>query len=413
MSIDKIIKFTQDTAERKGWFEAASFAHPAKMHLSLQFYLIEHYTKVGDIILDPMTGSGTILVGCALGRNVVCVELEKKFVKMIEANWEKIKSLGPMLGYTMGSATILQGDARQLPELLVDKCVFSPPFADSEHNYKHGLKTLGKNFKGRKAWENKGKVDKIVTSPPYAEAQTGGGIAQKGYQGSKHSPTDLIGKRSYMPEQSGKSDGQISNLPYGKISAVISSPPHGNRLSDDACKDNDPQRMSYRQALGKVDIVCTSPPYENAVTGGPGGIDWSKATRGKAEGNKLRDPSKEPAFNHLPGKGLNFGYSQKKENIGNLKSENYLQAMFLIYQNCHKVLKERGLIVLVVKNFIRDKKIIRLDLDTIKLCEQVGFVLVERLKRKLTQISFWRRIYMQKYPDAPTIDFEDILIFEK
>ena len=68
--------------------------------------------------------------------------------------------------------------------------------------------------------------------------------------------------------------------------------------------------------------------------------------------------------------------------------------------------------VLVTKNFIRDKKIVPLDLDTIKLCEQAGFKLIDRLKRKLTQQSFWRTIYHQKFPDVPKIEYEDVLIFK-
>lgn len=77
------IVFQQDTAARKQFFQAASFAHPAKMVLGLQLYLIEHYTKPGDTILDPMAGSGTVLTACALGRNVICVELEEKFCDMM------------------------------------------------------------------------------------------------------------------------------------------------------------------------------------------------------------------------------------------------------------------------------------------------------------------------------------------
>ena len=68
-------------------------------------------------------------------------------------------------------------------------------------------------------------------------------------------------------------------------------------------------------------------------------------------------------------------------------------------------------LILVTKNFIRDQKEIRLDLDTIKLCEQVGFKLIERHYRKLSSQSFWRIIYKKKYPDVETIDCEDILVF--
>lgn len=363
-----------DTKERKQWFKGASFAHPAKMHLSLQIYLIEHYTKRGDWILDPMTGSGTVLVACALGRNVICVELEKKFIDMQKANWEKIKALGPMLGYKMGEAVILQGDARNLNDLLVDKCIFSPPYTNRMDGGTRGSDCGMRPYtdEPRDTWPTKrdqsnignlpyGEISTVITSPPYAEAQTGGGIAKKGYQGPKHSPTDLIGKRSYMPEQAGQTKGQISNIPY------------------------------------QADAVITSPPYEATVAKGQGG----------ETPERLRGFIGESCFNS------NRGYSKSDKNIGNLKSENYLSAMLQVYQQCHKVLKASGLMILVVKNFIRNKKIVQLDLDTIKLCEQAGFVLKERLQRKLTQQSFWRIIYQQKYPDVPKIEFEDILIFGK
>lgn len=379
----KIICFQQDTKERKRFFKAASFAHPAKMVLGLQIYLIEHYTKPGDVILDPMAGSGTILIACTLGRNVVLIELEDKFVKMQQDNYQKIKSLGPMLGYQMGKAIILQGDARNLDGLLADNILFSPPYAEA-HNQKglgvgdndrsdlrdySYLKTETKGQIGNLPY---GEISAVISSPPYAETQEGGGIAKKGYQGSKHSPTDLIGKRSYMPSQIGKSDGQISNLKYGDVDAVI-----------------------------------TSPPYEGSVTG-ENGINWSKL---KGKNGNFRNRTKEPAFDRYAMD--NFAYSNQQDNIGNLKSENYLEAMLQVYQQCHRVLKPKGLMVLVVKNFIRDKKIVRLDLDTVKICEKAGFKLIETLKRKLTQQSFWRTIYHHKYPDVEKIEYEDVLIFQR
>ncbi|PIN72786.1 hypothetical protein COV21_01065, partial [Candidatus Woesearchaeota archaeon CG10_big_fil_rev_8_21_14_0_10_45_5] len=103
---------------------------PAKMSLPLQIWLIEHYSKPGDIILDPMCGSGTILVACSLSRNVIAVELEKKFVEMTEGNWKRVQEVGPELGHSMGWAIIRQGDARQLAGVLADVAIFSPPYSD-------------------------------------------------------------------------------------------------------------------------------------------------------------------------------------------------------------------------------------------------------------------------------------------
>lgn len=322
------VEFKVDTKERKQWFTAESFAHPAKMSLPLELWLIEKYTKPGDVILDPMAGIGTILVGATLGRNIICVELEEKFCWMMFDNAEKIMQRGPQMGCKMGRVDIIQGDARNLEGLLVDK---------------------------------------IITSPPYAEAQSGGGIAKKGYQGSKHSPTDLIGKRSYMPENIGD-DNNISNLTYGNIDAVITSPPYEDSLSE-------PEDRKHS-------------------------IDQSKW----GDGRKIAPPHSQVHLTYP---------SSSSNNIGNLKSQSYLSAMLLVYQQCHKVLKPNGLMILVTKNFIRNKQVIRLDLDTIKLCEQVGFKLTEQHKRKLPSQSFWRIIYYQKHPEVEKINHEDILVFVK
>jgi len=451
--VNKIICFNQDTKERKRFFKAASFAHPAKMHLQLQIYLIEHYTKPGDTILDPMAGSGTILIATTIGRNIICVELEDKFVKMQQGNWQKIKSLGPMLGYTLGEATILQGDARNLNGLLADNIVFSPPYAqisgDTGKTDKKLVNDLAKKF-GRKSWvdsqntpfrdksipDNPSNIGKLpygsikaaIFSPPYAEAQEGGGIAKKGYQGSKHSPTDLVGKRSYMPSQHGNTEGQIGNLPY-KADAVITSPPYEGSISGKELPESEKliERKSGKVKWGKhlrlgrsqltkyADAVITSPPYEGSKE--VHDIEFLKKTAGdaservrtgKTKGHYFTKEARERALLKKQ-----QGLIDNKANIGNLKSENYLQAMFQVYQECWKILKENGLMVLVVKNFIRDKKIVRLDLDTIKLCEQIGFVLKDRLKRKLTQQSFWRTIYHQKFPDVEKIEYEDVLVFQR
>ena len=212
-----------------------------------------------------------------------------------------------------------------------------------------------------------GEKDKIITSPPFGEAQSGGGIAQKGYQGSRHSPTDLVGKRSYMPEQAGQAEGQISSLPYGSIDAVVSSPPYE-------------ERHSYPDAQREREAVLKLKADPNSKIGG------------------IRIHEHE---------------SDNPSNVGNLRGESYLSAMLLVYQNCHSVLKNGGLLIIVTKNFIRNKQQIRLDMDTIKLCEQAGFTFQDRWYRELANQSFWRTIYHQKYPDVEPMKYEDVLIFKK
>ena len=184
------LKFAVDTKHRNDWFTGMSFSHPAKMSLPLQLWLIENYTKEGDVILDPMAGSGTILVACSMGRNVICVELEAKFIDIIKGNWAKIQQRGPQMGYTMGTATILQGDARNLEGILADKCIFSPPYAD------HTAKIDGST----KFWQER-------------ERRWGSRVA---------SPR----RREIDNQDYGESEGQIGNLRYGEIDKIITSPPY-------------------------------------------------------------------------------------------------------------------------------------------------------------------------------------------
>lgn len=369
------ITFKSDKKYRDKYFTSAHFAHPAKMGIPLQRWIVEHYTQPGETILDPMAGSGTILIACTMGRNVICVELEEKFVKMQKDNWAKVQTIGAELGYSMGTAQILQGDARDFEGILCDSIITSLPYENAIAKGDAGPlahASHNPNFKDKRQGYT-GKIDKIVTSPPY--------------EASVDVPES---KQSERAERLRKAGYDPKNYQGGK-------------------GRNSQQDWSYHP----VDSIITSPPYEAAVTG-KDGIDWSKGTRGKKEGNKPRDQSKEPAFMNKAIGGAGFRYSSAKENIGNLKSDSYLSAMLQVYRQCYKVLKpEGGLLILVTKNFIREKREIRLDLDTISLCEQAGFTFVERHYRKLTTQSFWRTIYRQKYPDAPVLDKEDILIFKR
>ena len=347
------IKFKRDTAFRKQFFMPDSFAHPAKMDAQLLIWIVEHYTKVSDVILDPMAGSGTLMLACGLGRDCILVDLEEKFCKMMRDNWERVRQM-PQLGHGMGKCEIIQGDARDLNNLLVDK---------------------------------------IITSPPYTNRMDGG---MRGPRAGMIPYTDERPDSWYTQ----RDQNNIGNLPYGNIDAVITSPPYQNEPTISA------KYLQIRSEIGRdiskpsqkyakyADAVITSPPYENAVHKGSG--EWSQSTQGKMVGV----PQGED-------------YTKSNNNIGNLKGETYLQAMLQVYQQCHKVLKPEGLMILVTKNFIRNKQIVGLDLDTIKLCEQAGFSFLERYYRKLPSQSFWRVIYHQKYPQVEMIHFEDVLVFKK
>jgi ubiquinone/menaquinone biosynthesis C-methylase UbiE len=111
--------------------------------------------------------------------------------------------------------------------------------------------------------------------------------------------------------------------------------------------------------------------------------------------------------------GVPVGYSPNKDNIGNLKKETYLQAMFRVYGEMFRVLKPGGLAVIIVKPFIRNKRVVDLPWHTWLLMAKVGFTLEKLYKLRLKQQSFWRILQYKKDPDLERICHEYVIVAKK
>lgn len=181
-------------------------------------------------------------------------------------------------------------------------------------------------------------------------------------------------------------------------------------------RDGDEQRMGYRQAVSKleqVNAVIMSPPYENTL--------HDDRIQREERLNRLRvagyDEKYLKASFMQPNQNtaIDQAYSDSKKNIGNLKGQSYWSEMDKVYSEAWKVLKPEGKMVLVLKNFIRNKKVVDLAGDTVKLVEKLGFTLEDHCLFKLPQKSFWRVLYAKKHPevDAKDLDYEHILVFRK
>jgi len=205
----------------------------------------------------------------------------------------------------------------------------------------------------------------IIFSPPYGIKETSQESSKneierrmiKGIRGAVKLPNGdyMTGDGKYLQTYSNDPDN-IGNLPYGSVDSIVTSPPYSGILG-----------AGHRSKLGNI----------------------------KEQGSAYQT----------------FEEKADKNNIGNLDTKTYLSAMFQVYSECFKVLKPNGLMILVTKNFIRKKQVVRLDLDTIALCEKAGFVLKDRWYRKLTNFSFWVTNYYKKY--GLRVEYEDILIFQK
>ncbi len=124
--------------QRRGRYLPESVAHPAKMLPAIAATAIARYTRPGDLVADPMCGIGTTLIEAIhLGRNAIGVEYEPRWVAFAADGIALAKNQG-----AVGTARIIQGDARLLPGLApaevrsrVALVVTSPPYGPSIHGH--------------------------------------------------------------------------------------------------------------------------------------------------------------------------------------------------------------------------------------------------------------------------------------
>ena len=410
------------------FFPEDAIKHPAKANLNLIDFLIDKYTKEGDLILDPMAGTGSTCVLATLkGRDAICVDIEPLFFQWMEKAREIVEKT-PMLGRKGRMINIL-GDARRLSDLLkqIDIIITSPPYADT---YKHD-----KRAENPEAIKKHADMLSIRSGDHHTQGRMR--RIQRDFQGYSDNPDN------------------IGNMPLGDIDIIITSPPYAETLSihsggmkglKNAPKpstvghDKNPQLYSDNPdnignlSLGDIDVIITSPPYESVLEG------TSRHTRG---GIASRDPALAQTRTYSTvlsvKQGVPVMYSLNPDNIGNLKNRDedyemlerekrletlykrllrdgkptYLSEMLKVYNEMYKVLKPDGYVIIIIKGFIRNKQVIDLPYYTWLMMEKVGFKLEKLYKLRLETKSFWRILYYRKNPDVPRINHEYVIVCRK
>lgn len=85
---DKLPKFRNNGKMVFNWFEwrkdtSVPKIHPTQKPINVLKRLIEIFTDVGDVVIDPCAGSGsTLRAACELNRNSYGFEIKKEFVKL-------------------------------------------------------------------------------------------------------------------------------------------------------------------------------------------------------------------------------------------------------------------------------------------------------------------------------------------
>lgn len=354
----------------------------------------------------------------------------------------------------------------------IDTVITSPPYGDTNNRKSRKMdSTRGIRNRAFDLPENERnignlKVDSIITSPPYEGSLEGttrhtrGGIAsrdpalaQTGTY-SEISPTIArLRKHGRTNPKQGGPYGRSLAHPYTEFPTVMS---FGVPVGYSPNKENIGNlKSSEEEYKALADAVITSPPYAHESTASketrlekqglfkmghskeqPYTEDdyrkWDKHREGNIGKRKLfiRVPcSPEEAQFHdtRPGrKGTIWEWTKEVEATPEIiekiqklksekkgKSETYLEAMLKVYAEMYRVLKPGGLAIIIVKPFIRNKRVVDLPWHTYLLMHKVGFTLEKLYKLRLKQSSFWRILYAKRFSEVPRIHHEYILLCKK
>jgi DNA modification methylase len=104
---------------------------------------------------------------------------------------------------------------------------------------------------------------------------------------------------------------------------------------------------------------------------------------------------------------------QNPNQIGSMQKETYLSAMLQVYSEMFRVLKPNGLAIIIVKPFIRNKRVVDLPWHTWLLMAKAGFTLEKLYKLRLKTQSFWRILQYKKQPTLERIMHEYVIVAKK
>ena len=226
----------------------------------------------------------------------------------------------------------------------------------------------------------------IITSPPYAESLNTG-------------ESGIDWKKAGRPERDapagsrhGVQGASMHEMKYGSTPGQIGSLP-----------------------AGKLDAVCTSPPWEDST------LTTDKEFIAAVE----RDQRRGSRFQG----GNDDAYGASEGQVGQESGDSYWAAMRVVYDQCRLALKPGGVLVVVLKDFVKGGRRVPLVDESLKLLEHVGFIPVERVRAMLvketrhdslfggeivqtkSRKSFFRRLAEAK--GSPRIDYEEVLIMQR
>jgi hypothetical protein len=115
------------------------------------------------------------------------------------------------------------------------------------------------------------------------------------------------------------------------------------------------------------------------------------------------------AWDRKIGQAQIFVYGTEPGQIGHLRGEHYWADMQLVYEQARASLRSGGYLIVIIKDHIVKGERVWVTLDTVALCERIGFSFVAEHKRRVYPLSLWQR--RRKEQGQPVIEEESALVF--
>ena len=122
------IKFPADSAYRKSIFPEEVNKHPAKANVYLIQSIIEYVSEEGQVLIDIMAGTGTLMVGALIGREIICVEISEVFHDIQNKALAKLEQIAPGISDHIMLINLPCQQYLPIPNL-ADHIIFSPQYA--------------------------------------------------------------------------------------------------------------------------------------------------------------------------------------------------------------------------------------------------------------------------------------------
>jgi DNA modification methylase len=178
--------FTSDLPARRRFFDPSVFSHPAKLHLGLLQRLIDLYTAPGDTLLDPMAGSGSLLLAATQQRNVILRDLQSEYVELMQRSATVARQEA---GLWAGLIDIDRADARTLECPPFDCIITSPPYGIETNNGRSNEARAKKGALLGRRWK------RFIENPTHASFAAGfryaGGQANAGNKSGRNYLNDM------------------------------------------------------------------------------------------------------------------------------------------------------------------------------------------------------------------------------